>query len=129
MYKPSTISTTDAEKMASYNPVEIGTRGTVGSLVLKEIEYFSQLELSSHGNLEKPRSHVTDMASSSTSISHASKPNVGSASATQKKKKRGSSRLLPSMCSMVEVSDKNRSVEISGFSYRNLKADVKKLQA
>ncbi|POO00401.1 hypothetical protein TorRG33x02_038140 [Trema orientale] len=129
MYKPSTISTTDAVKMAPYNPVEIGTRGTVGSLVMKEIEYFSQLELSSHGNLEKPRSHVTDMASSSSGISHSSKPTFGSASTTQKKKKKGSSKLLPSMCSMVEVSDKNRPVGISSFSYRNLKTDVKKLQA
>ncbi|PON51542.1 hypothetical protein PanWU01x14_216240 [Parasponia andersonii] len=129
MYKPNTISKTDAEKMVPYNPVEIGTKGTVGSLVMKEIEYFSQLELSSHGNLEKPRSHVTDMASSSRGISHPSKPTFGSASTTQKKKKKGSSKLLPSMCSMVEVSDKNRPVGISSFSYRNLKTDVKKLHA
>lgn len=129
MYKPSTISTTDPEKMVAYNPVEIGTRGTVGSLVMKEIEYFSQLELSSRSNSEKPRSHITDMASSSSSISHSSKPTFGSVLTSQKKKKKGGNRLLPSMCSMVEVSDKNRPVGISGFSYRNLKTDVKNLQA
>ncbi|KAE8654239.1 Ankyrin repeat family protein [Hibiscus syriacus] len=88
---------------ASVNPpVEIGTSGTVGSLIMQEIEYFSQLELGcKDGN--KPRS------------------NIGPVAAT--KKKRGSSRLIPSMCSMVEISD-NR----SGFGYRNLKSDVKKLQ-
>lgn len=119
--------------MAPYNPVQIGTRGTVGSLVMKEIKYFNQLELSSRGDFseEKPRSDVTDMAASS-STSHASNPTNGSVLATQKKKKkRGGNKLLPSMCSVVEVSDNNssRPVGISGFGYRNLKTDVKKLQA
>ncbi|KAF4403846.1 hypothetical protein G4B88_014302 [Cannabis sativa] len=72
MHKPNTVLTTDAGKMAAYNPVEIGTRGTVGSLVMKEIDYFGQLEPSSHSKLEKHRSHVTDTASSSSS--HSSKP-------------------------------------------------------
>lgn len=124
MYKPSNTPTNDAEKMAAYTPVEIGTRGTVGSLVMKEIEYFSRLELSSQGNSKKTQSHVADITCS---YSH-SRPTFGSALATQKKKKRGS-RHLPSMCSMVEVSDNNQPTGISTFSYRNLKSDVKKLQA
>ncbi|XP_039064317.1 uncharacterized protein LOC120209344 [Hibiscus syriacus] len=82
-------------------PVEIGTRGTVGSLIMQEIEYFSQLELGCKDGPKKPRS------------------NVGPVAATRKKKKRGSSRLIPSMCSMVEISD-NRPVGVSGFGYRNL---------
>ncbi|MFQ6621389.1 hypothetical protein Gotur_001464 [Gossypium turneri] len=90
-------------------PVEIGTRGTVGSLVMQEIEYFSQLELRSKDSSKKPHS------------------NVGPVVPTQKKKKRGSSKLIPSICSMVEISD-NRSLGISGLSYRNLKSDVNKLQ-
>ncbi|KAL6270503.1 hypothetical protein ACE6H2_027414 [Prunus campanulata] len=44
MSKSSTIANRDAAKMAAYAPVEIGTRGTVGSLIMKEIEHFSRLE-------------------------------------------------------------------------------------
>lgn len=124
MHKPSTIATTDADKMAAYSPVEIGTRGTVGSLVMKEIEYFSQFELSSQKNSKKTQSHVADMTYSSC---HPRTP-FGSELATQKKKKRRS-RHLPSMCSMIEVSDNNQPTGIPSFSYRNLKSDVKKLQA
>ena len=121
MYKSSTIATKVPEEMA-HTPVEIGTRGTVGSLIMKEIEYFSQLELSCQGSSQKPQFSITDKASSS---SH-SRPTLGSVTATQKKKNKGS-RLLPGICSMVEVSDNNRPIGISGFSYRNLKSDLKKL--
>ncbi|XP_024928105.3 uncharacterized protein LOC112491197 [Ziziphus jujuba] len=124
IYKPSNISTRDAEEMVAYTPLEIGTRGTVGSLVMKEIEYFSQLELGSQGNSKKTLSHVADI---SCSYSH-SRPTFGSALATQKKKKRGS-RHLPSMCSTIEVSDINQPTGTYTFSYRNLKSDVEKLQA
>lgn len=106
----------------AHTPVEVGTRGTVGSLIMKEIEYFSQLELSHQGSSQKPQFPITDKASSS---SH-SRPTFGSVTATQKKKNKGS-RLLPGICSMVEVSDNNRPIGLSGFSYRNLKSDLKKL--
>lgn len=135
LQKPSTISIDEAEKMAPFyhNPIQIGTRGTVGSLVMKEIEYFNQLELSTGGDSQKPRSHVSDHMAASSSTSHASRPPNGSVLTAQKKKKRGGSRLLPSMCSMVEISDNNnnntRTVGVSGFGYRNLKTDAKKLQA
>lgn len=132
--KPSTISIDEAEKMApsNHNPIQIGTRGTVGSLVMKEIEYFNQLELSTRGDSQKPRSLVSDHMADSSSAIHASRPPHGSVLTAQKKKKRGGSRLLPSMCSMVEVADNNnntRRIGVSGFGYRNLKTDAKKLQA
>lgn len=111
--------------MAAQTPVDIGTRGTVGSLIMQEIRYFSQLESSYPGSSQKPKFHTTGMASTS---SNQSKPTVGSAITTPKKKKKGSSRLLPSMCSVVEVSNNNRRIGISEFSYRNLKSDVKNLQ-
>ncbi|KAK9938419.1 hypothetical protein M0R45_015160 [Rubus argutus] len=38
MYKTSAIAKIDAAKMAAYAPAEIGTRGTVGSLIMKEID-------------------------------------------------------------------------------------------
>lgn len=105
-------------------PVEIGTRGTVGSLVMQEIEYFSRLQLGSRDSSKKP--HVKVVVASSSSHS---RPIVMPVVGAQKKKKRGgSSKLLPRMCSMVEISE-NRPVGVSGFGYRNLKSDVKKLQA
>ncbi|WRX28372.1 hypothetical protein QQP08_020859 [Theobroma cacao] len=125
MHRSKTSAKKVPDEMAAHPPVEIGTRGTVGSLVMLEIEYFSRLELSCRDSSEKPHPNVRDFASSS---SH-SRPIVGPVVATQKKKKKkiGGSKLLPSMCSMVEISE-NRPVGFSGFGYRNLKSDVKKLQ-
>ncbi|KDP39091.1 hypothetical protein JCGZ_00848 [Jatropha curcas] len=125
MYKSITLATKVPEDMATHPPVEIGTKGTVGSLIMQEIRYFSQLDSSCQESSHKHQSHATGTASTSSQI----KSTLGSATTTPKKKKKGSSRLLPSMCSMVEVSEHNRSVGASGFSYRNLKSDVKKLQA
>ncbi|XVE80349.1 hypothetical protein DITRI_Ditri14bG0132600 [Diplodiscus trichospermus] len=112
--------------MISQPPVEIGTRGTVGSLIMQEIEYFSRLELSCGDSSKKPPSNVSDVAASSSHSRTIVRPVV----ATQKKKKKrggSGSKLLPSICSTVEISE-NRPVGVSGFSYRNLKSDVKKLQ-
>ncbi|XVF77551.1 hypothetical protein PTKIN_Ptkin14bG0054100 [Pterospermum kingtungense] len=111
--KTSAKNITDTE-MAAHPPVEIGTRGTVGYLVTQEIEYFSRRDSSKKPHLN----HVTDVAASSSSQSIPTQKK-------KKKKKRGgsSSKLLPSMCSMVEVSE-NKPVGNSGFSYRNLKSDM-----
>ncbi|GAV68620.1 hypothetical protein CFOL_v3_12123 [Cephalotus follicularis] len=126
MYKSSNITTNVPGKiMASHTPAEIGTKGTVASLIMKEIEYFSRLELSCRNSSQMPQPHIKDTASSS---SHA-RPSIGSVITTQTKKQRNRSKLLPSICSMVEVSDTNRPIGVSGYSYRNLKSDVKKLQA
>ncbi|RDX68166.1 hypothetical protein CR513_52874, partial [Mucuna pruriens] len=46
--------------MAAPIPVAIGTKGTIGSLVRKEIEYFSKFEL---GNTQRPQPHFVDMVS------------------------------------------------------------------
>ncbi|KAL9441510.1 hypothetical protein AB3S75_020078 [Citrus x aurantiifolia] len=126
MFKSSSFTTEVPENMAApaHTPVEVGTRGTVGSLIMKEIEYFSQLELRSQDGSWRPQTHVTEMASSS---SHCG-PTATSVTTTQKKKKRRGNR-LPSICSMVEVLDKSQPIGISGFSYRNLKSDMKKLRA
>jgi hypothetical protein len=122
MYKTSAIAKRDAAKMAAYAPAEIGTRGTVGSLIMKEIEYFNQLELSSKCSSHKPWPPITSIVSSSS----LSRPTFESVIKTHKKKKRGT-RLLPSICSMVDVADNNRPIGISVYSYRNLRSDVKKL--
>ncbi|CAK9138065.1 unnamed protein product [Ilex paraguariensis] len=122
MYKSSTNATTMPEKMGTKIPIEIGTRGTIGSLIMQEIEYFSQLELGCRNASEKSRCQVTGRASTSSY----SRPKVVSLIRTPKKKK-GGSRFIPRMCSVVEVADNQPNV-ISGFNYRNLKADVQRVQ-
>jgi len=115
------ISTANPEKMNAKTPVEVGTRGTVGFLIMKEIEYFTNLES------DKPQDQFTEIASTS---SHP-KPKFGSFTTTPGKKKKGGGRkLIPNMCSTVDVAKSNRSKVTSGLSYSNLKGDdVKKLQA
>lgn len=125
MYKSSTTATEDSKKMATQTPAEIGTRGTVGSLIMKEMEYFSQLESSCQQSSQKPQSHVGDMPSCS---SQSRPPANASVMTTQKKKKRRGNR-LPSICSIVDVSENHPPIGISRFNYRNLKSDVKNLQA
>ncbi|GFZ12507.1 hypothetical protein Acr_23g0008920 [Actinidia rufa] len=126
-YKSSTIVAPIPEKKAARTPVEIGTRGTFGSLVVKEIEYFSQLELGCQDKSEKPRCQFPKTASTS---AHSRPQKLGSLLKTPKRKKKGGSKFIPSMCSMVEVAESTRpNMTISGFNYRNLKADVKKMQA
>lgn len=77
------------------NPIAIGTKGTIGSLVMQEIKYFSGLETV----IKVPG-----------------------------KKKRGSKKLIPRMCSTVEVAESNQQKASSKLAYMNLKADVKRLQ-
>ncbi|KAM1807895.1 hypothetical protein ACFX11_030835 [Malus domestica] len=119
MYKSGTVVTRDTAKMAAYAPVEIGTKGTVGSLIMREIEHFSQLELSSQCSSQKAQPQLKDPVSYL-------KPTFESVIKPQKKKKRGR-KLLASVCSMVEVSENNRPTTISAYSYRNLRSDGKKL--
>lgn len=118
MQESSTGTSLIADKMAAKTPVEIGTRGTVGALILQEIEFFSRLKLDSEDSSHKPSCQRSY-----------SKPKLASIITTPKRKKRGSSRLVPSMCSMVEVAETiNQAKVISRFSYKNLKADVQQLQ-
>lgn len=121
MHKSSTNASSIGEKMTGKTPLEIGTRGTVGSLIMQEIEYFSQLEINCK---KQPRCQLPETACTSS----CSRPKLGSLITTPKKKKKGSSRLIPSMCSMVDIVERNQPNLSSGFSYRTLKADVKTLQ-
>ncbi|KAH7545768.1 hypothetical protein FEM48_Zijuj01G0128900 [Ziziphus jujuba var. spinosa] len=109
--------------MAAAAPLAIGTRGTVGSLVRKEIEYFTKLELDRNGSSRKPRSHVVDMGSCGRSNSRSG---FWFLTMTWKRKKPKVSRgFLPRICSVSEVSETNRLNGISGFNYMILKDDVK----
>ncbi|XP_043694306.1 uncharacterized protein LOC122645016 [Telopea speciosissima] len=112
--------------MAVPFPIEVGARGTVGSLIQQEIDYFSKLELASNGIPKKPESQITDI----TSTSNGFQPKFGFMIMASKKKKGGTTniRLLPSICSLVEAADSNRPNGVPNFSYRNLKTDVKNVK-
>ncbi|KAF5730566.1 hypothetical protein HS088_TW19G00157 [Tripterygium wilfordii] len=123
MHKSNTVAARVSQDMEAENLVEIGTRGTIGSLIRQEIEYFSRLESSSRSSSQRSQSDLKDMDRSSGQC----RATFGS-EITQKKKKREGSRFIPRMCSMIEVSENNMKSGISGFNYKNLNSDMKKLQ-
>ncbi|ERN19562.1 hypothetical protein AMTRI_Chr02g257030 [Amborella trichopoda] len=99
-------------------PLEIGTRGTIGSLVLQEIEYFRSVD---HHKKQLPII-PSSMESFGSKIG-----SLETVVRTQKKKKKGGSRFLPSICSLADVAVDTRPERIPDFCYTNLKVDVKKL--
>ncbi|XVF70584.1 hypothetical protein PTKIN_Ptkin11bG0174100 [Pterospermum kingtungense] len=56
-----------AVEIAARPPLEIGTRGTVGALVLQEIEYFRRLESGGIDGSKKPHSKRPDQLGSQVS--------------------------------------------------------------
>lgn len=120
-----TLDASDTKEMAEFPPVDIGTRGTVASLIMQEIEYFSRIESNSQDRSQRNKSHqITDVGSS---LSTNSRSTIVS-TVESTKKKRVSSKLLPSMCSMVDVSENCRPNRTSVFGYKNLRSDKKKFQ-
>ncbi|EXB88433.1 hypothetical protein L484_012872 [Morus notabilis] len=104
--------------MNSTAPIAIGTRGTVGALVRKEIEYFSKLQLDRHGSSRKPRGSVHVHQAAWPSLRFLVTP-------WKRKKHRSCTRsFLPSMCSVAEVVERNQLSGIPGFSYRVLSNDM-----
>ncbi|KAJ0239467.1 Uncharacterized protein HA466_0230980 [Hirschfeldia incana] len=108
--------------------IPIGTRGTIGSLVRKEIDYFKNFNTCPRydprrGNSEENTKGCERRDTSSRLSSWFSRTKWS------KKKKRqscgGGGRFLPSMCSAVEISGENR---VPGFNYRILKNDEKGLR-
>ena len=90
--------------MATKSPVQIGTKGTVGSLIMQEIKFYSQSEASCSRDFVR-------------------ETNTKLVVIPRKKKKRGGSKFLSNMCSMVEVSDCRRLNSAVGLNYKNLKTD------
>ncbi|KAL5775438.1 hypothetical protein ACOSP7_012995 [Xanthoceras sorbifolium] len=127
MQSKVTTKTRISDNMAAAAPVAIGTRGTVGSLVRREIEYFSKFELERRAiSFQKTRGQIVDMGSSSGHSRHGFWFMMMS---WKRKKRRGSSSsgFLPSICSAAEVADKDRLNCIPGFNYSILKSDVNNL--
>ncbi|CAN4083813.1 unnamed protein product [Withania somnifera] len=127
LYRARSITNRFSDKMSTSVPVEVGTRGTVGSLLKKEIEYFRKIELdcskgSSSNKSEKISAGIDSGGGNSW-------PSFGFLTMKWKKKKRrGTGGGLPAMCSVVEVSESCKMNEIPGFSYRNLKVDSKRFE-
>lgn len=122
--KESMVANDATKENAEFPPVEIGTRGTVASLIMQEIDYFSRIESNSQDRSQRNKSQFTNVGSSHSTNSRSTI--VSTVEST--KKKRVSSKLLPSMCSMVDVSDGGRLNGTSVFGYRNLRSDTKKFQ-
>ncbi|KAJ0983199.1 hypothetical protein J5N97_011454 [Dioscorea zingiberensis] len=102
---------------ASPSPVEIGTRGTVASLVSKEIEYFQRLDIIHQERSQKPKTVIRDMVSTN-----------GAVTRNRKKKVASSGGFLPSFCSVVKISNGAiRADRVAGNSYKNLRTEGKRM--
>ncbi|CAL0301175.1 unnamed protein product [Lupinus luteus] len=127
----SDIPITPNKIMSVQTPVAIGTRGTIGSLVMKEIEYFTKFELDTRGSSsnrssssQKSQQHFVEM-DRSYSIS---RPSFWALLTTWKKRKRkGTSGFIPKFCSVTEVAETNQLNRIP-YSYRILKNDINNFQ-
>ncbi|KAK5826235.1 hypothetical protein V6Z11_A06G174900 [Gossypium hirsutum] len=108
-------------KMAASAPIAIGTRGTVGSLLKKEIEYFTKFELEGRGGSWKPHAHMVDM---DCRTGHSRPGFWFLITGWKRKKRKGNTGFLPSMCSAIEVAEKEQFNRIPGFNYRILQNDV-----
>ncbi|XP_011648422.1 uncharacterized protein LOC105434455 [Cucumis sativus] len=109
--------------MAAIAPVAIGTRGTIGSLVKKEIDYFAKIELET--SISSQRSQGPEMASSGC---RSSPPTFWqSLMSWRRKTKLTSNRFVTKMCSTFDASRSNRMNKISGLSYTILQNDFHSL--
>ncbi|KAL1805515.1 hypothetical protein DCAR_0831234 [Daucus carota subsp. sativus] len=88
--------------MSASVPTEVGTKGTVGSLVKKEMEYFRRLEFRHTGKKESASSEVNSCLNLHFLV--------------RRKQKKKSFR-LPATCSVVEVAELHG---VSSFKYKNL---------
>ncbi|KVH97393.1 uncharacterized protein LOC112522823 [Cynara cardunculus var. scolymus] len=127
------------EKMGGRDPVpiEIGARGTVGNLVMKEIEYFKKLELGrgDHDNCSRRNFFHPDKKHGGDGGGSNFWPSFGFLNVTWRRAKRkgggggSSGRFLPRMCTVVDVAESrhhnhHRLSKIPSFGYRNLKDDI-----
>ncbi|WOG89955.1 hypothetical protein DCAR_0209196 [Daucus carota subsp. sativus] len=113
-HNASTITSVSPARMDTPEAVKVGTRGTVGSLIRKEMDYYSELER----NLVLSKNNMVDKSCG---------PGVGKSCFVWnrgKKKRRG--RFLPSLCSVSKVADPQQQLDcLASFSYMNLKAQAK----
>lgn len=98
------------------NPVEVGARGTIASLMSREIEYRRQMKLDHH--FAKQKQNQAN----------------GNAPSVKKKKKdkqvatATNGRFLPSMCSTADVAHQVKVEKMAGVRYQNLRTCAKGLE-
>lgn len=115
----TTITSVSIEKMDIPGPVKVGTRGTVGSLIRKEMEYYKQLErnrVMSPNNMVDKSCGPSGLGKSWLSLKFL---------IWKRSKKKKSGRFLPGFCSFPKVADPQQQLNsLASFGYRNLKAQA-----
>ncbi|KAK9077550.1 hypothetical protein SSX86_005887 [Deinandra increscens subsp. villosa] len=121
---PTNIPSVPSKIGADQTPIKIGAKGTIGSLMMKEIEYFNRLEVHSKKHALQPPKAAADHHGGRI------KPKIDSVMTTVlPRRKKRSSRFISSICSAIDVAADNKGPKlVSGFGYRTLKADVRRLQ-
>ncbi|PKI72319.1 uncharacterized protein LOC116204267 [Punica granatum] len=114
-------------------PVAVGTRGTVGSLIRKEIEYFRTVEFSDQRRSQKRPQAARSLEMGSNSIhckAQASRPSFWFFGLSwRRKKQRVGGGFRSSMCSPSDASDIERPDDIRGFNYMILRDEFKTFQS
>ncbi|KAK3432015.1 hypothetical protein EUGRSUZ_E04090 [Eucalyptus grandis] len=99
--------------MAATGPVAVGTRGTIASLVRKEVEYFHGLERES----SSPAREQVSGRDSGTSFGFLR-------IAWGRKKRKGAGAFRPSICSVARVEDSHRTNGNREFNYTLLEDEL-----
>lgn len=111
-------------------PAEVGARGTIGSLVSQEIEYFRRLN---PDHQEASSERLYQVKTAVASASGDSKQKLGSGGEAQRRRRGRKKKLpvgggfLPSMCSAVDVIDTKGKEKAGTIGYKNLRTDGKKV--
>uniref|UniRef100_J3LQC8 Uncharacterized protein n=1 Tax=Oryza brachyantha TaxID=4533 RepID=J3LQC8_ORYBR len=109
--------------MAASPPVEVGARGTIGSLVCREIEYFrrvDQVGVVSHGHGKIRSSSSSNSSKQAAGASVMGSPRSKVRSPWKKGGAGGGAYFLPSICSSAEVAEAAGAARVR---YRHLGQD------
>lgn len=119
------ISLFTAMATPTLNPVEVGARGTIASLMSREIEYLRRMKLDHDFAKHKQYREEGNPPSSNSGYNSVKKKKkdkqVATATATD-------GRFLPSMCSTVDVAHQVKVEKMAGVRYQNLRAHAKGLE-
>ncbi|GAB2231553.1 hypothetical protein Droror1_Dr00010561 [Drosera rotundifolia] len=133
IYKGSSLTTSFESKMGTAAPVAIGTRGTIGSLLRREIEFFKNIELENQSwACDRPEKRSLSIMSH---VDHGNGQSRASSLGSlftmswrgKKRRRSGNSSVssggfLSSLCSAVDVTDSHCGIhQIPGFRYRSLR--------
>lgn len=103
-------------------PIDIGTCGTVGSLLKIEIDYFRRIEVERVNSCMNVERNLEETTSTGRRNSWRGLRSL-LVLPWRRKKRRNSGIRSAGMCATVDVAENPRLGEIPGFSYQNLRAD------